>query len=91
MCKLQGQAGGLSTFGLFQPAADAADAVQQLAVVQEFLIRCGALHNHLRFCVHGENGRLAGLLQLADVNLGVTLKVAQRMDVDEVRPSHAGH
>ena len=66
-----------STFGLLQSAADAADAVQKLAVVQEPLIRFGALHDHLRFSVHCENGRPAGCLQLADVILGVTLKIAQ--------------
>lgn len=73
-----------STLCLFQSAADATDAFQQFAVVQELLIRFGALYNHRRFSVHCENGRLARLLQLADVVLGVTLKIAQRMDVDEV-------
>ena len=63
-----------STLGLFQAAADAADAVEQFVVVQEFLIRFRALHNHLCFSVHRENRRLAGPLQLADVVLGVTLK-----------------
>ena len=65
------------TLGLFQSPAYAADAVQQVAVIQEFLIRLSALHNHFRFTVHCENGRLPGLLQLADVVLGVTLKIAQ--------------
>ena len=73
-----------STLCLFQSAADAADAVQQLAVVEELLIRFGTLYDYLRFPVHCENGRLARLLQLADVVLGVTLKIAQRMDVGKV-------
>lgn len=73
-----------STLGLLQSPAYTADAVQQLTVVQKFLIRFGALHNNFRFSVHRENGRLTGLLKPADVVLGIALKIAQGMDIGDM-------
>ena len=41
----------LSALRLFQPATDAADVVEEFAVVKEPLISLGALHNDLSLAV----------------------------------------
>jgi hypothetical protein len=77
-----------SSLGLFQSAADPANALQEFAIVEEPLIRFGALHHNLGVAVHREDSGFACLLQLPDVVLRVPLKVAQGMDLGEVY-SHA--
>jgi hypothetical protein len=73
-----------SSPGLFQSAADPANAFQEFVIVEELLIPFGALHNNLGLAVHRQDGGSARLFQLPDVVLRIPLKVAQGMDLSEV-------
>ena len=73
---------------LFDPAADAAYRFEELLVIKEFLVGLCALDHYLGLAVHGENGRFAGLLQLANYVLGVSLEFAKRLNIGEVE-THA--
>ena len=72
-------------FGLFESAADAPDALQQLVVVEKLLICFSALDDNPSLAVDGEDGRLPRLLQPPDVLFGVPLEVAQGMSVGKVK------
>jgi hypothetical protein len=70
-----------SSLGLFQSAADPANAFQEFVIVEELLIRFGALHHNLGLAVHRQDGGLARLFELPDVGLRIPLKVAQGTDL----------
>src|SRR5258707_4150172 len=73
-----------SELGLFQSATDSANALQQFVIVEEFLIRYGALNNNLGLAVDCQHGRFAGPFQLLDVIPRIPLEIAHGMDLFEV-------
>ena len=74
----------LTPFRLIEAATDVADRVQKIVVVEESLIGLCALHNQLGLTIDGQNGGVTRRLERLDMDLRVSLKVAQGMDVGEV-------
>ncbi len=74
----------LTPLGLFQAAADAANALQKFLIVEKLLICLGTLHDNFSLPVDGEDEGLSGLLQVLNVLAGVALKFTERVNVGEM-------
>jgi len=73
-----------TAFRLFESSADAANVIQKFLIGEKLLIGFSTLDHDLRLAVDGEHGRMASLLELADVIARVPLKFAKRVDVEEI-------
>jgi len=62
---------------LFQPAGYAPNAHPTTLGLPKAFGTDARSEQQLPLSIHGKNGRLAGLLQLANVTPGVTLEIAQ--------------
>ena len=72
---------------LFEPTADPSNRLKKLLAIEKFLVGLRALDDNLGLAIDGEHSRFAGLLQPANVVLGVSLELAQRVNVAQVHDS----
>ncbi len=73
-----------STLCLFDPTGDAANRVEEFAIVEEPLVGLGALDDNLGLTVHCQNCGLSSVLQPLNVFPRISLKIAQGMDLRKV-------
>ncbi len=71
----------LTLSGLFESAMDASDTLQELLVIQKTLISLHALDDDFGMAIDGQDRRLTGNLQFANLRLDVSLELTQRLDV----------
>ena len=69
---------------LFKTTADAPESLQELMVLNKFLISFRTLDNDLGMAVHRQHRRISRLLQPADKAFGVPLKVTQGVNIFKV-------
>ena len=73
-----------TALGLFQAAADAADAFQKFLIIEKLLVCLGTLHDNFSLAVDGEDEGLPGLLQVLNVLAGVPLEFTEGVAVGEL-------
>ena len=81
------QGPSFAPFCLLEPTADPSNRLQKLLAIEKFLVGLQTLDDNLGLAIDGEHSRFAGLLQPANIILGVSLELAQRVNVAQVHNS----